>query len=223
MLRKRLVILLVLVSLAIGCRQLVERSLNKVQGNGKITTETRNLSGFTSLDVSGGLIVNVVCQQAAQVEVTADENLLVFLKTEVHNGTLKIFPEGGQVSFTKPVQITVSVPELRNLDASGACRVNLSQAKTDELAVELNGASRLQATGTARTLKANVNGASRLDAKELQTARVSVEANGASNATVFASEAIDANANGASSISYYGHPAQVKPEANGGSRVSAGD
>lgn len=221
MLRKRLVILLSVLGLATGCGQLVEHTLNKVQGNGKVTTDTRNVSDFTSLEVSSGLLVNITAQQATKVEVTTDENLQSYLKTEVADGKLRIFTDGGRIAFSKRPEITVSVPDLKNLTVSDACRVNLAEAKAGEMSIELNGASRLEAKGAVQTLKANINGASRLEAKDLKAGKVSVEANGASRATVFASESLDANANGASNISYYGKPPQVKPEANGGSRVSA--
>ena len=220
---RRLIIVAGLLALATGCRHLVEHSLNKVSGSGVYQTETRNVTGFKGLSVSGGFLVEIAIGKDERVEVTSDDNLLSHIKTEVRSGVLHVSTEGGDISFARAPQLKITMPELQSLESSGACQVNVAQLRTENLKVKLNGASKLTATGEIQTLTADLNGASRINAKDLRAADVTVSANGASQAEVFASASLTADANGASRISYFGKPGQVTPKKNGASSVTAAE
>ncbi len=71
-----------------------------IRGKGPVKTESRNVSGFHAIDLNVSAEVEVKISDNYFVEVEAQENLLPILKTEVENGTLKIYFDEN-VSYSK--------------------------------------------------------------------------------------------------------------------------
>jgi hypothetical protein len=67
------------------------RRFRKVHGSGKAATEKRTVVEFTKVDVSGGLKVTLTQDSSSVVTVTADDNLLKYIKTEVEGDKLRIY------------------------------------------------------------------------------------------------------------------------------------
>ncbi|HNQ14330.1 MAG TPA: DUF2807 domain-containing protein, partial [Pyrinomonadaceae bacterium] len=62
----------------------------RVRGSGNIVTQKRDLSGFSKIDAGGAYEIEIVAQKDFSVEVQGDDNLIEFVKTEVHGDTLEI-------------------------------------------------------------------------------------------------------------------------------------
>ena len=193
-----------------------------LKGSGVAKSEKRTVGNFRGLNVSGAFQVEVACQKEASLEITADDNLLKHIKTEVRDGILHIETDGAQLNFKDFPRAVITAPDLEDFNISGATRVKVANMKSGDVNVNLSGASQLAAAGTAQALVADVSGASRLDGKDLQAAKVDVKASGASKADVYASADLKAEASGASAVHYYGSPQNISPKANGASKISAG-
>jgi Putative auto-transporter adhesin, head GIN domain len=111
------------------------------------------------------------------------------------------------------------MPSIESFDISGASSGNLTGINNESLTIDASGASKIKVEGAAKELRVDLSGACRLDAENLKSESVWVEASGASNATVFASNEINAEASGASCVRYAGEPKEVKKQSSGASSV----
>ncbi|MBA3632006.1 MAG: DUF2807 domain-containing protein [Acidobacteria bacterium] len=200
---------------AIGCNYV---NLGSVQGSGNITGEKRNISGFSKIDAGGAVNVEVTAQKDFDVVVEADDNLLQYVKTEVSGDTLKIFSEG-RISPKTKINVKISMPELTDLDISGASNAVVANVRTDSLQLEASGASKIKIDGVVKSVRADASGASTIDAESLQTENADVDSSGASSITVSPSNDLNADATGASSVYYTGEPKNVKQDSSGASSV----
>ncbi len=72
----------------------------KVKGSGNVVTESRDISDFKGVDVSGVFQVEITAQKDFSVEIEADDNLMPLIKTEVRNGVLHLETEGSLSCIT---------------------------------------------------------------------------------------------------------------------------
>lgn len=191
----------------------------RVRGSGNIVTQTRDISGFSKIDAGGAYDIEVVAQKEFSVEVQGDDNLVEFVKTEVHGDTLEIsnskrFSTGGRIV------IRISAPDIESLDLSGASTAKLSNVKNESLRIESKGASKVIASGETKDLFVDLAGASKLDASELKSVNAEVEARGACHANVSVTGDLKAQASGASRVNYSGNPQNVERSVSGASSVS---
>jgi Putative auto-transporter adhesin, head GIN domain len=193
---------------------------NRVEGSGVLKAEKREVSGFSKIDGSGAINVEIVIQNDFSVEVEADDNLLQNIKTEVSGDTLKIYSEG-RLSRKNPVNVKIGMPSIEGLEINGASKANALNIKSDELFLKANGASKITIGGEVKNLESRINGASTVDAENLKSENVQIKVNGASKATVFATNRLEANANGASRITYIGEPTNLEKRANGASSINS--
>lgn len=193
---------------------------NRIQGSGVLKTEKREVADFSKIDGSGAVNVEIVIQNDFSVEVEADDNLLQYIKTEVRGDTLKIYSEG-RISRKNPVNVKIGMPAIDGLEISGASKASAININGDELFLKVNGASKVTVSGEVKNLESKVNGASLIDAENLKSEKVEIKVNGASKATVFATNQLDANANGASRITYIGEPTNLEKRASGASSINS--
>ena len=188
------------------------------KGSGNVANESRDVREFSKIDVSHVFQVEVTAQSGYAVEVEADDNLLPFIKTEVRGGTLHIELDQ-RVKTSNAMRVRISAPNIDRVQASGASRVNVSNLKNSELAVDTSGASKINVSGETGNLIVDVSGASSIDAGNLSAATANIDASGASNVTVNVANELIADASGASRISYTGSP-KVSKSTSGASSVS---
>jgi hypothetical protein len=138
-----------------------------------------------------------------------------------------------------PVFVSVTMPTLRLLDASGASQIRVDRfdafthtlfdlsgvsdvtfsGRGERLSVEASGASKLTLRGEAQRLDVDLSGACSLTAPDLTAADVNVELSGACSAQVHATAHLYADLSGASSLRYRGQPI-VELQNSGASSVS---
>jgi hypothetical protein len=191
-----------------------------IKGSGNITTEKRDLSGFRGVHAGGAMQLEITVGKEFSVELEGDDNILPTIKTEVRGDKLYFERKESRTWSRGRVIARVTMPELDDLDVSGASNATVNNVKTESLKLESSGASRIEISGEARNLDVEVSGASKLDAENLKTERAKLESSGASKVSIFATETVDANASGASRIVYSGNPKSVKKDASGASSIS---
>lgn len=190
----------------------------KVKGSGNVVAEVREIKDFTGVDVGGVFIVEVVAQKDFFVEVEADDNLVPLIKTEVRDGVLHIEAEK-RLSSRNGLKIRIAAPEINRIDASGVAKVELKESKSEELHIDVSGASNVTLGGTSSRLFIDVGGASRVYAGELKTEDARIDASGASSVETFATGNLQAKASGASRITYSGGPKNVEKRSRGASSI----
>lgn len=189
------------------------------KGSGTKASEVRDLRGFRSIDVGGVFHVEITAQKDFSVEVEADDNLLEFIKTEVHGDTLHIETRK-KLSTHNPIRVRIFAPDVEKLDVSGAANVTVTEIKNTGIEVESSGASKIKLAGETSKLIVDVSGATKVDAENLKADNVTAEASGASHVGVNVSGQLRAHASGASKILYLGTPTSVDKKTSGASSVS---
>lgn len=190
-----------------------------IKGSGNVVTETRNVSGFKSLEAGGVFQVEVSAQKDFSVQVEADDNLLPLIKTEVINGKLVISNEKHFNSRNK-ILVRISAPDIEGIEVHGAAKLSLKDVKNSALKVDTSGASKVSVAGETVNLDIEVSGASKVDAAGLQAENATVDASGASSVLVSVAGDLKADASGASKIKYNGTPRNIEKRTSGASKVA---
>lgn len=214
-----------------------------VVGSGRVATETRAVSNFDAVSLSGVGDLTITQGETEGLVVEAEDNLMPYLKTEVRNGTLAIYIDGRptliNVNPTKSIRYMLTVKDLRSLELSGAGRIVSGSLKSDHLTVRISGAGgitldHVEAANVTSTLSgagglkmvgqvvsqvANLSGVGGYDATELSSQNASVSVSGLGGATVWASNSLDVTISGAGSVKYYGSP-RVQKMVSGLGRVT---
>lgn len=194
-----------------------------------------SLSSFHEISATGSVQVTLKKGDKNQYTATGDTDKL---KVEVDNGRLKVSRIDVQGGWNDRAIVTVWYKEIRSLNASAGAQVShegtlnagdfeLStdtganadveiDAQSVEVVVGEGGVLRL--AGACRVLDAKMTTGGVLKGRDLIAHTVYVSANTGSNASVHASDEIDASASLGASISYSGDPKIVKvKESLGGS------
>lgn len=185
-----------------------------IRGNGRVKQETRTIQDFQNLDAGGAFTIRVHVGSTPSLKISAEENLLYFIRTYVKGNTLVIDTKKN-ISPRKEILIEITVPELRSVDASGANNISVNGIKSNEFAIDLSGAGHVYLEGTADRLRAELSGAGSIDAKDLKANDVRVSVSGAASADVYAKESLDASVSGVGSIDYFGDPPKTRTDVSG--------
>ncbi len=197
----------------------------RIRGNGNVISQARSQTNFTGVEVSDAIHVYVKTDSAFSVKVEADENLQQHIIITEVNGVLRIREEDGtNLNATGKIKVYVSAPSIKSLDASGASKIisenelttdaididvtGASSAelelKTPKVSASMSGASHITLFGKTKDLIIKGSGASDANCYELLSENADVDLSGASNAEVFASVKLNAEASGASDVRYKG-------------------
>ena len=204
----------------------------------------RNVSGdFKAIRISGG--IDLYLSQSSEVAVAvsaSEEKFKDGIKTEVENGTLKIYYEWDKnMSWkNKKLKAYVSFKTLEKLNASGACDVVVTgaiesasldmqlsgasdfkgQVKVGTLKLDLSGASDVHISGSAGNVDIESSGASDVKGFDLVTDYCNAKASGASDINITVNKELNANASGASDIYFKGEGLIKDLHTSGASSVS---
>jgi hypothetical protein len=192
-------------------------------GSGNVVSESRTVSGFTKIDLSGAGDVIIEQNGTEALTIEAEDNLIPKLTSEVVNGTLRLGEKSNlTIHLTKPVTYRVSMKDVSGLMISGSGTVTASTITAPSLAVDLSGSGKITVGGTVEQQHLKISGSGEYRAKDLQTKVASAEISGSGNATVTVSDKLDAQLSGSGQLTYYGNPPQVTREVSGSGRVTKG-
>lgn len=211
-----------------------------MDGNGIISSEQRNISGFDGVSVHGGMDV-VLISGPHGVRVEADENLLQYIETEVDGDMLEIGPRKGyNLRPEKAMKVYVSAPYFNDIEVSGSGSV-VSQSKikaenrlvTDisgsgemkldvdapEVEMDITGSGNVMLSGATRKLRADITGSGELMAFNLMSEETEVEISGSGDAEVYASKVLGVSISGAGNVDYKGNPPSLNQNVAGSGTV----
>lgn len=191
-------------------------------GTGTMTTESRDVSGFTQIKLSGFGTLNITQTGTESLTISADDDVLPHLTSEVINGTLELGVKP-RLSFKslRRVTYTVTVKSLEGIQLSGAGTVHASDIKASSFSMSISGAGDTTISGSAQSQSVRISGAGNYNAKDFQTDTAEVTITGAGNARVNATQTLFATVSGAGAVTYYGMP-QVSQRITGVGSVKQG-
>lgn len=122
-----------------------------------------------------------------------------------------------RVEGASTIDGTILSPEFR-LAMSGASKGNV-KLNTDTARVNLSGASRLVLEGKGSDLSVDSSGASTFSARDFPVDSADLQVSGASTLEVAASEKLELEASGGSTVRYWGNPQIRRQDISGGSNL----
>ena len=215
-----------------------------IEGSGSITTEARDVAGVRAVSIRG--IGDLVIRQTGSesLTVTADDNILEYIRTEVRNGVLTIDvdartpglmlrPSAEPVYELEVIGITgIAISgsgsasadtlegDLLSLAVSGSGDIRLGALDVGELTVAISGSGDIVLAGEVPSQSVAVSGSGRYRAGKLMSSSARVSVSGSGDITIWATDDLDVGVSGSGSVGYYGDPS-VTRRVSGTGRVRA--
>jgi hypothetical protein len=209
-----------------------------IEGSGNIVTEKRNISEqFTKISASNG--VNIVVEQdnASEVEIETDDNLMEFVVTKVENGTLIVKIEG-KIIVMSSVNVKVKTGIVSGLESSsGSSITSKNKLQGTSIALKSSSGSKIEAdleyetvscestsgsavkvSGKVLRLETRSSSGGKINAGNLAANEIYAQSTSGSSTMVKPILKLDAKASSGSSIDYIQEPKNLhKEETSGGS------
>jgi hypothetical protein len=153
--------------------------------------------------------------------VTADDNLLPYLASEVAGSKLMLGTKGLVfVSPTEPITYNLTVKKLNAIGASGDITVDAKDIQTDSLAVAVSGSGDVSISGESAEQKIAISGSADYKAENFKTKDTSIAISGSAKALVAVSTRLDVKVSGSGDVRYIGKP-EITKEISGSGNVEA--
>jgi hypothetical protein len=176
-------------------------------GSGAVTSETRTVSGFTTVQLGGAGDVQIQQTGTESLTVTANANVLPLVTSEVRDGVLSLgikdltsLDDGQRVSYA------VTVRDLAGLDIGGSGSMNATGVKTTSLTVRIAGSGAVTTAGSADSQSIDMAGSGDYHGLGLTTVSSTVRSAGAGRAEVASRDRLDVSIIGSGSVAYSGSP-----------------
>jgi hypothetical protein len=207
--RKLLPILL----LVAGC------SLSSVRGSGNVITQPRQVAGFTAVSLSGSGLLIIEQSGTESLSISADDNLMQYLTSEVDGGELELgTTPGTSVSPSKEITYRVTLRKLDGLELSGSATAQVRGVATDRLEVSISGSGEVTIAGRADSQEISISGSGEYRGAELTSKAAEIDISGSGNAELAVSDKLDVDVSGSGSVDYIGHPA-IKQSVSGSGEI----
>ena len=252
-----LVVILVLIGSMLvgiaGCGQ-------TITGSSGIETRELDFSDFTRINVGSAFEVDITESDSYRVSITLNKNLFDYLDASQNGDTLTIRLEPYH-NYIRTTQIaTITLPDLHRLELSGAAEcdvegfsaphslelelsgassLEIADMSTEDIDLDISGASKVNGSVTSEDVVFDVSGASRvtlrgsgndividasgassIDLEEFMVNNADVSFSGASHGTVNLDGRLDAELSGASHLGYIGEPTMGDIDISGASSLN---
>lgn len=227
--KKILVVVFVLFAMMFGACGF-NLNIDVDQGSGNVITETREVSNFDRLSLSGIGEVELTQGDEESLKIEAEDNIVPIIKTEVRDGTLYITFERKTVLPTKPIKFYLTMRDVRGLEMLGVSNLRSDRIETDRLDViisgtggikilalvadrvttKISGAGSFEAEGQVGDQNVTVSGAGNYNGEDLQSRSSVVTITGLGRVLVWATDKLDVTISGTGGVDYYGSPSITK-------------
>ena len=212
-----------------GILVLLFPSCVKVIGEGPTATQNRSTGNFTA--VASCISADVFYKQDAQVkvEISAQQNILDVIQTQVINNELVIkFKDNVRVKDHENITVNISSPDIHGLRISGSGNLIISDSiNTSNISLSLSGSGnisvpKLVATsveagisgsgnitvlnGSGNTEKLKISGSGNMDFMSFEAVSVNTSSSGSGEMRVYAMKNLDVSISGSGSVFYRGNP-----------------
>lgn len=195
------------------------RQIKSIQGSGIIKTETREVGLFNEISLKGLPDVNIVYGEIPRLTISADDNILPIILTEVKDGNLMISSNRGY-GTRNPIKIEIEIPFIQKISFDGFGNVNLDSVTKNSLTIDIKGHGSITAIGSVNELVANIDGNGSLQLQKLKVGHCQITVKGFGDATLYVSEELDAKVDGNGKIFYSGNPEKITSKIEGFGQIS---
>ncbi len=218
-------------------------SSEKITGNKEVTKQTRSVSNYDRISVTGMMEVQLIAGKEGRIDLEAESNLMEYIDTEVNGGHLKISVKKGynvQPSRNYPIKLVVPFESLealaltgsghiRNTDViksrnfkvsvTGSGNMNLN-LNTEVLNGSLTGSGDVKLTGRTTDLKCSVTGSGDFLAFDLKADSVDANVTGSGDIQISVKNELNARVSGSGDIYYMGNPEKQNFRTTGSGKIT---
>ncbi|MFP4094175.1 MAG: PspC domain-containing protein [Cyclobacteriaceae bacterium] len=207
-------------------RENLDEQFDSQQGISGDFSRSYELENFNRLRIEGPFRVNLSLGEEYAIMVTGDQDAVEDVAVDKNEETLSVnYRQPFVRDVDEMIEVTLVVPSLRSVRLNANAQLNVGNALTDQLDVEMSGSSKafikvdtdqlsvnmrgassLKLYGNSRLMDATLSGASRLDAYEMQLNTANLESSGAAKAQLNVSDELNADAEDSSRVEYRGTP-----------------
>jgi hypothetical protein len=207
-----------------------------VAGSGDMISESREVSGFDSVDLSGSGDVIITQGEGESLTIETDDNVMQYITSEVRDGTLHLGTEPRTIVRPTRLVFTLGVDELAAVDVSGSSSIEAASIETDgleidvsgsgsvnvdsltagDLRVRISGSGVVQLAGEVPEQDIEISGSGDYRAGDLLTETTAVSVSGSGEATLWTTGSLDASVSGSGTINYYGAPTVTSSSSGSG-------
>ncbi len=225
-------------------------SCTRSHANGKTYVSElvdRHLSGFNSVSVSGPYDVFITQGAVESVRVEAPSKMIYRIITEVNDGVLSIYNQHNDWGMGywfgnhhQKIIIYVTAKSLSNVDLSGSGDVNFKDGLTaNSLKLSVVGSGDMTGKVTVKSLECNISGSGDMkisgntenstvqvvgsgdfSGRDLLTVNTAVHVSGSGDASINASNKVDASVAGSGDIYYSGATKNITSSKSGSGDIS---
>jgi hypothetical protein len=217
-------------------------SCEKVVGEGPLVTQTRTVGNFTGVSSEMSGTVNFAIAPEYKVEITAQQNILDVLNTNVVNGVLHIdFKDNVRVKQHEDLLINVTAPYADYFRLSGSGNMNVqgdlaanglkltisgsgniavvNAVIADKIDTDISGSGNISiANGSAVNEDVDISGSGKVEMAGVNAQNAVTHTSGSGDVKLALSKNLDAHISGSGSVYYHGNPI-ISTHISGSGRV----
>lgn len=167
---------------------------------GEAVATSFDVEDFTEIEVGNTFEADIVVGDTTSVEVEIAEQLQDKLDVRVDGDRLHIGVDGGLVSSSSDMKVTITTPELIALATDGATDVQITDIDATDFDLQVGGASSVNADGAIANLTLIVDGASEVDLDGVAVEVADVTIDGASDVNLNDVSTVTGSVDGASNL-----------------------
>lgn len=188
----------------------------RIDGNGKVITQTRSVGLFSSLIVDMPAEVEIISQNMPLLEITIDDNLLKYIEVQQQGNTLRL-SKTAWIEPSRRTHIKVATAFVHYLETHGHGQYTMKGIDVPTLKIA-NTVADVILGGRCDELQISTTTGD-IDATALvaQKATATTESNGQIALTV--QQSLDAHLHGKGNILLSGQPPQIKREITGSGNI----
>ena len=233
---------LVIVILLLVTGLFIFPSCEKVVGEGPLVTQTRTVGNFTGVSSEMSGKVNFTIAPDYKVEITAQQNILDVLNTNVVNGVLHIdFKNNVRVKQHEDLLINITAPYADYFRLSGSGNMNVQGDITannlkvtlsgsgditvqnaviaDKIDTDISGSGNISiAGGSAVNEDVDISGSGKVEMAGVDAQNAVTHTSGSGDVKLALSTNLDAHISGSGSVYYHGNPI-ISTHISGSGRV----
>jgi len=184
-------------------------------GSDTIITEERTLDAFTGLDINGVFDTKVIRGDESKIIITANDNLMDRITTEVSAGVLELNLAEGNYRDIE-IDVTIFTPSIDDIDLNGVGGLDIfGFSDLETLTLDHTGLGEIIiSNGSAKTLIFDMDNVGSLEAFDFEVEEVIFEITGVGAARVTTTSKLTGELAGVGNLYYKGTP-EIDVEING--------
>nr|WP_288934685.1 head GIN domain-containing protein [uncultured Allomuricauda sp.] len=175
-------------------------------GSQRLVSEIREVAEFTKLKSTGVFDVNIVQGDIQSVEITADDNIIGRVRTNVVNGELRL-ELLSDIYGDITLRANITVRQLDRITNSGVGDIVANNITTDQdFSISNSGEADIRISGTASSLSCFNEGSGDIIAFDFLVIDADLEIKGTGSIKTSCAETLEAKISGSGDILYRGNP-----------------